>query len=128
MTFLEAYTQLMRRAPSPLFPRARQLYLRKYPLEPEQDSRFRTFVLKEQIEEFSDGSLRSDALAFAVVHWQACQVEHELYAAHLAARWRIHPNDLQPVESQPWFRDSGAWARFTSPAVYWRQASESVVS
>ena len=34
-----------------MFPRARELYLRKYPLEPEPQpaDRFRTFLLEEEI-------------------------------------------------------------------------------
>ena len=66
--FLQAFERLLSHAPGPVFPRARELYLRKYPLETEPSEPFRTFLLEEEIQEASGGAVRSRALAFAVVH------------------------------------------------------------
>ena len=49
-TFQQAFEQLLSRAPGPVFPRARELYLRKYPLEAAGADRFRTFLLREEIQ------------------------------------------------------------------------------
>lgn len=115
--FPQAFSRLLSRAPGPVFPRARSLYLRKYCLEHDEPSRFRTFLLEEEILESPSGAVRSRALAFAVVHWQGPQVERSLYSAYLAERWAIHPTDLVPVEGETWFREGGAWARFSLPLV-----------
>ncbi len=116
-SFPQAFESLLSRAPGPVFPRARSLYLRKYSLEQNEPGRFRTFLLEEEILESPAGVVRSRALAFAVVHWQAPQVEPSLYAAYLAERWDIHPPDLVLVEGESWFREGGAWARFSLPVV-----------
>lgn len=108
---------MLSRAPGPVFPRARSLYLRKYCLEQEESAPFRTFLLEEEILESPAGVVRSRALAFAVVHWQAPQVDRALYAAYLAERWGLHPSDLALVGEESWFREGGAWARFSLPLV-----------
>ena len=126
--FLLAFEQLLSRAPGPLFPRARQLYLRKYSLECDASSRFRTFLLEEEIQESAVGAVRSRAMAFAVVHWQAPQVEPDVYVAYLARQWQLHPDDLTVITTGPWFRDGGAWARFSAPAVYERSTPTTLVS
>jgi hypothetical protein len=117
-SFAQAFERLLTRAPGPVFPRARSLYLCKYPLEADGEGAFRTFLLQEELLESAAGAVRSRALAFAVVHWQAAQVERAVYAAYLAERWQIHPHDLSPVQDQAWFREGGAWARFSLPVVY----------
>jgi hypothetical protein len=127
-----AVDRLYERAPSALFPRARQLFFLKYPLEghpQELDSspfveRFRTFVLREttclpseesEAQEPHRPITRINALA--VVHWQAPQTNREDYARYLSRHWLLDPERLQ-LSEQPWFREGGAWAHLpiTAPA------------
>jgi len=126
--FQQAFERLLSRSPGPVFPRARQLYLSKYPLEEDSTSAFRTFLLEEEIQEAAGGAVRSRAVAFAVVHWHGPQLDRALYAAYLAERWQLHPQDLTPMAGASWFREGGAWARFTAPAVYERTAPTSLLS
>jgi hypothetical protein len=134
LSFQQAFTSLLSLAPGPVFPRARQLYLRKYPLEgirdggenPPEDSpvanRFRTFLLQEEIQEGSDGLYRVRGLRFAVVHWQAPQTNPADYLNVLRERWGLHPDDLR-LEEESWFRNGGAWASFSAMAVYERHGA-----
>jgi len=123
-SFQEAFETLLRRAPSPLFPRARQLYLRKYCLEGADASELRTFLLEEDVDEREGGLLLIvRARRFAVVHWQGPQLEIEAYRAYLRRRWRLEPEQLQPVEDTAWFRQTGAWAWFRAEAEYARDFS-----
>lgn len=122
VSFQQAFERLLQRAPGPVFPRARRLYLRKYALEQEDPQRFRTFLLEEEIEEASGGALRVRAVAFAVVHWQAHPIDLHDYASYLRQCWRLRPEDLALVEGQTWFREEGAYARFSAPALYERAA------
>ena len=133
-SFQQAFEALLCLAPGPVFPRARELYLRKYPLEGRliEDGapaspgglrdRFRTFLLEEEIQESSGGIVRVRALAFAVVHWQAPQVNPNDYTAYLEQRWQLQPDGLS-LELGSWFREGGAYARFRAPAVYERSPS-----
>jgi hypothetical protein len=127
-TFSQAFGRLMSRAPGPVFPRARSLYLRKYPLETEAEGSFRTFLLEEEIHESPQGAVRSRALAFAVVHWQGPQVDRAVYAAYLDRRWAIHPPNLVVVPQESWFRGGGAWARFSLPVVFERSHPTTLLS
>lgn len=133
-SFQQAFESLLSLAPGPVFPRARQLYLRKYPLEgrlmetvSEPSSggvldRFRTFLLEEEIQESPGGIVRVRALAFAVVHWQAPQTNPDDYGSYLEQRWQLQPDGLS-LEVGSWFREGGAFARFRAPAVYERSPS-----
>ena len=121
--FQQAFEALLTRAPGPVFPKARQLYLRKYPLEgpiANPDSldapRFRTFLLQEEIHEGPGGVIRVRARRFAVVHWQAPQTNSADYLSYLQQRWALQPTDLVLAE-EPWFRDGGAWGYFSAAAV-----------
>ncbi len=123
-SFQQAFEALLLKAPGPVFPKARQLYLRKYPLEgvianPESldAPRFRTFLLQEEIHEGPGGVVRVRARRFAVVHWQAPQTNTADYLTYLQQRWNLQPADLALVE-EPWFRDGGAWAWFSAAEVY----------
>jgi hypothetical protein len=121
-TFQQAFVSLLSVAPSPLFPRARTLYLRKYPLETTAVAsghplgRFRTFLLDEDVQESAAGVLRIRAQAFALVHWQAPQTNAADYLAYLRSRWQLSPETVS-LASEGWFRDGGAFAVFRSPAV-----------
>lgn len=120
-SFQEAFESLLQRAPSPLFPRARQLYLRKYCLEGTEAGSLRTFLLEEDAEERDGGRLLTvRARRFAVVHWQGPQLRPQDYRAYLQERWDLEPEQLQTVEDTPWFRQGGAWAWFRAEAVYAR--------
>ena len=122
-SFLQAFESLLSVAPGPIFPRARELYLRKYPLEAKQSSdRFRTFLLEEEIQEGQGGIVRVRALAFAVVHWQAPQTTPDDYCNYLKQRWQLQPDGLT-LENGSWFREGGAYARFGAAAVYERTPS-----
>lgn len=122
-SFQQAFESLLSLAPGPVFPRARELYLRKYPLEAADASdRFRTFLLEEEIQESSRGIVRVRALAFAVVHWQAPQTNPDDYTTYLQQRWQLQPDGLA-LEEESWFREGGAYARFRAPAVYERSPS-----
>lgn len=125
-SFQEAFESLLQRAPSPLFPRARQLYLRKYCLEGGEAEALRTFLLEEEIGERDGGLLLTvRARRFAVVHWQAAQLPAQDYLAYLKRRWDLEPEQLQPVDDTPWFRQAGAWAWFRAEAVYARDFTTS---
>ena len=132
LPFQQAFERLLSRAPGPIFPRARELYLRKYCLEdggqPQAVGSLCTFVLEEEILEAAGGAVRSRALAFALVHWQGPQLELSRYAAYLAERWQLHQTQLIPVADTAWFREGGAWVRFSAPAVYERSAPTTLVS
>jgi hypothetical protein len=137
-SFQQAFESLLSVAPGPVFPRARELYLRKYPLEarlavdgsPVESAaaseagldRFRTFLLEEEIQEAAGGIVRVRARAFAVVHWQAPQTHLDDYASYLQARWALQPDGLS-LEGESWFREGGAFARFAAAAVYERAPS-----
>lgn len=127
-SFQESYEQLLLRAPGPVFPRARQLYFRKYCLEASQQSAFRTFMLEEEIQETSGGAVRIRALAFAVVHWGAGQTTLSHYTTYLREHWALQVHDLALVEGMSWFRQGGAYARFSAAAVYERAAPTTLVS
>jgi hypothetical protein len=127
-SFQQAFEQLLARAPGPVFPRARALYLQKYPLEGEALGEFLTFLLEEEIQESPAGALRIRALALVIVaRGQPC-IDREAAAAYLDRRWGLQPHDLQVVEGATWFRDGGAYARFAAPAVYERAAPTSLFS
>jgi hypothetical protein len=122
-SFQQAFEALLALAPGPVFPRARELYLRKYCLEGrDAQDRFRTFLFEEEIQESEGGTLRVSALSFAVVHWQAAQSTPQEYAAYLQQRWQLQPEGLS-LELEPWFREGGAFARFQATASYERSPS-----
>ncbi|MEA5415887.1 hypothetical protein [Synechococcus sp. BA-132 BA5] len=127
-SFQQAFERLLTRAPGPVFPRARALYLQKYPLEGEPQGDFRTFLLEEDIQESPVGALRIRALAMAIVAWGQPRFDAAAAATYLQQRWGLRPHDLQEVEGASWFRDSGAYGRFSSLAVYERAAPTSLIS
>ncbi len=117
-SFQQAFESLLALAPGPVFPRARELYLRKYCLEGrDAQDRFRTFLFEEEIQESEGGTVLVSALSFAVVHWQAAQSTPQEYAAYLQQRWQLQPEGLS-LELEPWFREGGAFALFQATASY----------
>jgi hypothetical protein len=127
-SFQAAFVRLLDRAPGPVFPRARQLYFHKYALESEPNGPFRTFLLEEEVQEAAGGALRVRALSFALVHWQAPQIERHHYSEYLQRHWGLEALDLALVSGDEWFRQGGAYARFRSPAVYERATPTTLVS
>jgi hypothetical protein len=127
-SFQQAFEHLLARAPGPVFPRARKLYLQKYPLEAVLEGEFRTFLLEEEIQESPSGVLRIRARALAIVAWGQPRIDGAAAAAYLERRWGLHPCDLKVVEGMGWFRDGGAYARFGAPAVYERTAPTTLFS
>lgn len=127
-SFQSSFERLLARAPGPVFPRARALYLQKYPLEGEPQADFRTFLLEEEIQESPAGALRVRALALAVVAWGQPCFDAAAAATYLEHRWGLRPHDLQEVEGVRWFREAGAYGRFGTPAVYERAAPTSLLS
>ena len=96
-SFQQAFERLLARAPGPVFPRARALYLQKYPLEGEPQGDFRTFLLEEDIQESPAGAVRVRALALAVVAWGQPRFDADAAAAYLERRWGLRPNGLKEV-------------------------------
>lgn len=120
--FEAAFVQLLRLAPGPIFPRARQLYFRKYALEGQgQGGTFRTHLLAEAVEEaegLEQAGYLVRAVSFAVVYWDGAPSGAQPdFAGYLAERWALRPSDLTP-EPELWFRGEGHYARFSAPALY----------
>ncbi len=117
--FQAAFVDLLRLAPGPIFPRARQLYFRKYALEGQgQDGPFHTHLLAEQVEEaegLEQGGYRVRAVSFAVVYWDGAPASTAPdFAGYLGERWALEAPDLTP-EPDLWFRGEGHYARFSAP-------------
>ncbi|MFN7871738.1 MAG: hypothetical protein ACK5QQ_06005 [Cyanobacteriota bacterium] len=127
-SFQKAFELLLSRAPGPVFPRARQLYLRKYPLETDPATPFRTFLLEESIQESEGGIVRIRALRFAVVQGDGQPFDLAACRTYLHQRWGLEPDELVPMGGDGWFRDGGAWARFTAAAVHERAAPTTLIS
>lgn len=120
--FETAFIDLLRLAPGPIFPRARQLYFRKYALEGQgHDGPFRTHLLAEQVEEaegLEQPGYRVRAVSFAVVYWDGTPTRSDPdFAGYLGERWALEAPDLTP-EPDLWFRGEGHYARFSAPALY----------
>ena len=126
---LQAYKELLTRAPGAAFQRARNLYLNKYPLpEPGGETPLRLYVCKEGLEETldpaNDGNsshrivtLTMQAKQLAIVHWQNREpAAHETIATYLKRQWRLDPEALflEPQE-ELWFREGGYQLRFPPP-------------
>jgi hypothetical protein len=127
-TFQQAFEHLLSRAPGPVFPRARELYLRKYPLETDPATPFRTFLLDESIQESEAGILRISALRFALVQVGQHPLDLEACRNYLRQRWGLEPDELVPMGGDGWFRDGAPWARFSAAAVHERAAPTTLIS
>lgn len=124
--FEAAFLRLMRRAPGPVFPRARRLYFDKYALEGQDSGTpYRTHLLEETIEEGSDGSLLVQASIFALVPAAADQspegpiqpIAEAEALAYLQERWQQSPS-LVTASEGPWFRTNRAYLRVALAATY----------
>tara|TARA_B100000073_G_scaffold322961_1_gene304688 strand:- start:71 stop:541 length:471 start_codon:yes stop_codon:yes gene_type:complete len=121
----DAYGALLSRAPSPLFARARQLYLNKYCLDGRNtQSPLRLFVVQEALYEQVEAdqeagplgkvvTLQSSTAELALVHWQRDEPPgQKLIETYLQQSWQLQPSQLSPVEEQ-WFRNGGYQLRMT---------------
>ena len=123
---LQAYKNLLARAPGAAFRRARRLYLNKYPLpEPAGIHALRLYVCDEQMDETvepaNDGhkahrivTLTTQAQQFALVHWQHPEpAAKETVSEYLKGQWELDPDQLLLVpQAESWFREGGYQIRF----------------
>ena len=126
---LEAYEELMRRAPGAAFRKARALYLNKYSLPmADEQTPLKLFVCDEQLTETVEPveggdpqqrlvTLRSTPGALALVHWQQTgPAPDDLVLHYLRQSWGLDPEALiLNVCSEPWFRNGGHQIRITPP-------------
>jgi hypothetical protein len=122
-----AFERLMHTAPSPLFHRARSLYLNKYDLDGrDSPSPLRLFVLNEDVNEriepraeATEGTrmaiLTIRATRLALVHWQQPHAATaKEAAAYFAAHWDLELPPLTP-QAEPWFRNGGHQSWLEAP-------------
>ena len=114
-----ALEQLMQRAPSALFKRARRLYLDKYPLDGRDcSSALRLFVAEERVEEWVEpdpGAAASGQIAvvstqptrLSLVHWQQSEpASEQMCSDYLQHTWGLDPSCFKAI-NEPWFRNGG---------------------
>ncbi|MAR06746.1 MAG: hypothetical protein CL862_06565 [Cyanobium sp. NAT70] len=134
----QAYNALMAKAPGAAFPRARTLYLNKYPLpHSTDDTSLRLYVCEEQLDESQqpapDGeeghrivTLTARPVRLALVHWQSmAQPVNDQVLNYLQRCWELDAKQLKlEHSSEPWFRNGGYQMRFTPPKqLIWQQQS-----
>lgn len=130
----QAFEQLMQRAPSALFKKARALYLCKYPLDGRDcSSPLRLFITEEAVEEdIVTGGSEGERLAtvsirpveLALVHWQQAQpATEEQIKTYFQEQWGLEVPSLTPLQ-QSWFREGGHQSRFAAPdGLIWLRSS-----
>lgn len=129
----QAFDSLMNRAPALVFPRARQLYLNKYPLDGrEAEGPMRLFVQREESQEtieprHIDGEARRIAIVLvrpitlAAVHWQhGAAPAADLLQSYLAG-WGLASAPLQ-AQGDLWFREGGYQILLPAPPqLHWQR-------
>ncbi|TCD56501.1 hypothetical protein [Synechococcus sp. BS55D] len=131
----QAFAQLMQSAPSALFPKARRLYLNKFPLDGrDSTSALRLFVANEQVEEqietASDNATDRSAvltirpLKLALVHWlQAEPASDAAMENYFRSHWQLDAPALE-AQAEAWFREGGHQSLFTAPeGLIWERRS-----
>ena len=131
----QAFAQLMQSAPSALFPKARRLYLNKFPLDRrDSTSALRLFVangqVEEQIETASDNATHRIAvltirpLKLALVHWlQAEPASNAAVEDYFTSHWQLDTPALE-AQAEAWFREGGHLSLFTAPeGLIWERRS-----
>ena len=123
----DALEQLMVRAPSALFKRARRLYLYKCPLDGREcSSALRLFVAEEQVEESVEPdperapqgkiavvTIRPTRLA--LVHWQQNEAASEqMCSDYLQNSWGLKLSCFESM-NDPWFRNGGYQKQAQAP-------------
>ena len=122
-----ALEQLMERAPSALFKRARRLYIDKYPLDGRDcNSALRLFVAEERVEEWVEpdpGAAPLGKIAvvstrptrLSLVHWQQNDpASEEMCSNYLQNTWGLDPADFKALKD-PWFRNGGHQKQAQAP-------------
>lgn len=140
--FEQALETLLATAPPLAYPRARELYFRKFSLEHNLGSdhpadglgNISTFVRMAARQSSTEGGAESpvdpatgapaDAAnaeppepvleGFSVVNWDDHPTDLDGFADYLARRWNLHPSTLEP-NHETWFRGSGQVANFKLP-------------
>ncbi len=131
-----ALKQLMERAPSALFKRARRLYLDKYPLDGRDcSSALRLFVAEEQVEESVEPDPEAAPLGriavvttrptrLSLVHWQQSDpASEQMCSDYLQGTWGLDPSFFKPL-NDPWFRNGGHQRQAQAPdGLIWTRRS-----
>ncbi len=114
-----AFEDLMERAPSALFKRARRLYLDKYCLDGRDYSGpLRLFVAKEKVDEWVEPDPKATPngkvavmtirpTLLALVHWQQQEAaSNKMCMEYLHDKWGLDHNNFMDATA-PWFRNGG---------------------
>ena len=122
-----ALEQLMERAPSALFKRARRLYLDKYPLDGRDcTSALRLFVAEERVEEWVEPDpeaapsgqiavVTTKPTRLSLVHWQQNDpASEQICSDYLQNTWGLDPTCFKAF-NDPWFRDGGHQKQAQAP-------------
>ena len=122
-----ALEQLMERAPSALFKRARRLYLDKYPLDGRDcTSALRLFVAEERVEEWVEPDpeaapsgqiavVTTKPTLLSLVHWQQNDpASEQICSDYLQNTWGLDPTCFKAF-NDPWFRDGGHQKQAQAP-------------
>ena len=122
-----ALEQLMERAPSALFKRARRLYLDKYPLDGRDcTSALRLFVAEERVEEWVEPDpeaapsgqiavVTTKPTRLSLVHWQQNdQASEQICSDYLQNTWGLDPTCFKAF-NDPWFRNGGHQKQAQAP-------------
>ena len=131
-----ALEQLIVRAPSALFKRARRLYLDKYPLDGRDcSSALRLFVAEERVEESVEPDPQAEPLGkiavvtirptrLSLVHWQQNEAASEqMCSDYLHNIWGLDPTNFEAL-NDPWFRNGGHQQQAPAPdGLIWTRRS-----
>lgn len=135
-----AFEQLMSKAPAAIFPKARELYLHKYPLDNrEEPSELQLFIKEERIEERIEERVDTQSpessparvavliikpINFALVHWQSNEPpKPDLINFYLKERWGLTSQGLQHQSTQ-WFKSGGHLSLLPAPKeLSWQRES-----
>jgi hypothetical protein len=123
-----ALEQLMERAPSALFKRARRLYLDKYSLDGRDcSSALRLFVAEERVEEWVEPDpeaatplakiavVSTRPIRLSLVHWQQNEAASEqMCSDYLQNSWGLKLSGFESV-NDPWFRNGGYQKQAQAP-------------
>ena len=122
-----ALEQLMERAPSALFKRARRLYLDKYPLDGRDcTSALRLFVAEERVEEWVEPDpeaapsgqiavVTTKPTRLSLVHWQQNDpASEQICSDYLQNIWGLDPTCFKAF-NDPWFRNGGHQKQAQAP-------------
>ena len=122
-----AFEQLMERATSALFKRARRLYLDKYPLDGRDcTSALRLFVAEEQVEEWVEPDpeaapsgriavVTTRPTRLSLVHWQQNDpASEQICSDYLQNVWGLEPTCFKTF-NDPWFRNGGHQKQAKAP-------------